>query len=255
MAEPPFVAAIRPTSDWGITASPNTRTTPSFNVTVGDILVVLGTMEDGGASFSGITGGGLTWTQQVNVGTSNASCRAAIWTATAASTTSITVSLTGTSGGGVDHYWGFVVHQYRDSDGVGASASQNNAVSGVAPSLALTTSQANSAISFVDGDWTASDGTTRTWRTINSITPTSGNGLETDYFRDSGGAHYTIYAGYWSDAGAAGSKTTGLSAPSTQRPTIVAIEIKGTAGPPAPFDPSYIDWPLRQPHPKMRGAA
>jgi hypothetical protein len=35
--------------------------------------------------------------------------------------------------------------------------------------------------------------------------------------------------------------------------TVVAFRASGT--PPAPFDPTYIDWPLRQPHPKMRGAA
>jgi hypothetical protein len=256
MAAPIFIAATKPTStpsaNWDATNQSATRTTASFSVTAGDILVCLASAEDGDRSFAGtpaVSGGGLTWTKQEEVATTGASCRAGIWTATAAATTSITVSMTTDSTSIGTRFWGFVVHQYQGSDGIGAHASQNNAVSGVAPSLALTTNGDKSAISYLDGDWTATDGTTRTWRTINGITPTAGNGLETDYFRDSGGTHYTVYAGYWSDVGAAGSKTTGISTP-TQRPTIVAIEIKG-----AGFDPSYVDWPLRQPHPKMRGAA
>lgn len=223
MAAPTFIAAIRPTVTWGVNATA-TRTTASFSVTAGDVLVVLAAAEDASSTFSGISGGSLTWTQQENVGTATATARAALYTATAASTTTITVSLTISNSAA---NWGFVVHQYRGSTGVGAHASQAGGTSGVAPSQALTTTGANSAISALIADWTATDGSsTRAWRAINGITPTAGNGLETDYFRDPGGTSVTIYAGYWNDAGAAGAKTVGLTAP-TMRPAIVTIEILG----------------------------
>jgi hypothetical protein len=226
MAAPTFVAATRPTAGWGDHSSATTLTTPSFSVTSGDVLVVLAFGDDANITFTSASGGSLTWTRQEHVGTSGSTSRGAIFTATASSTTSITVTVTKA---GTNTFWGFVVHQWRGSAGVGAHTSQANAVSGVAPSLALTTTGANSAISYGSADWTSSDGTTRTWRTINSITPTAANTLETDYFRDGSGTQYTVYVGDWSDAGAAGSKTTGLTAPSTQRPAIVAIEILGSA--------------------------
>jgi hypothetical protein len=248
---PTFVAARRQTANTWSTQASTTKTTASFSVSAGDNLVVLAGCEGGTNAFSGIAGGSLTWAPQETAGTTGSTAKGAIYSATVDADKSMTVSLTIND---ALAYWGFVVHQYRGSDGIGAHTNQANTVSGVAPSQDLVTGGDNSAISYLDTDWTATDGTTRTWRTINSITPTAGNGLETDYFRDSGGTQYAVYAGYWSDVGATGSKTTGLSTP-TQRPAIVAIEIKGSAGPPLPFDPTYTDWPLRQPHPKMRGAA
>jgi hypothetical protein len=252
MAAPTFVAARRQTAlPWDVqSAGTIVKTTPSFSVTAGQPLAVLAGAEDGQYTFTAISGGGLTWTKQEDIGTASASARATLWTTTATATTSITVTVTVSDSAAM---WGFVVHQYDTDGSIGAHTSVLGSAS-TAPSLALTTTAANSAISYLHTDWSSSNGTTRTWRTINSITPTSGNGLETDYFRDSGGTRYAVYAGYWSDVGAAGSKTTGLTAPSTQQPAIVVVEILGS-GPPAPFDPSYIDWPLRQPHPKMRGAA
>ena len=198
MAAPTFVAAVRPAIGWAPQA-PATKTTGSFSVTVGDILVALGGTEDNTLTLAAPTGGSLTWTQQENQSASS-NARAGIWTATASATTSITVSQTVTGQVPSASVWGFVVHQYRNA-ALGAHTSANGA-SGSAPSLALTTTAANSAISYVHADWSAADGTTRTWRTINSVTPTSGNGLETDYYRDA--ARASAYAAYWSDVGATG---------------------------------------------------
>jgi hypothetical protein len=246
MAAPTFVAATRPTSSW-TTNGVTTKTSPSFSVTAGDVLVVLAGTEEANFTLSGATGGSLTWAQQENAGTGGSSARSAIWTATVDVDKSMTVSVNCSS---AVPGWGFVVHQYRDSAGVGVHAS-TVAGSG-APSQALLTTQANSAISCINADWAAIDGATRTWRTINSITPTSGNGGETDYDRFAGA--WTVYVGRWSDVGSIATVTTGISAPVGQTYTIAVVEIKGS-GPSLPFDPAYIDWPLRQPHPKMRGAA
>jgi hypothetical protein len=226
VSAPTFVAAIRPAVGWAGQAAPNTKTTASFNVTAGDILVVLGAADDSPNTLGTPSGGSLTWTQQENNGPASQT-RAAIWTATASSTASITVSMT--AGGSVSSssVWGFVVHQYRNA-AIGAHTSVAGA-SGTAPSLALTTTADNSAISYISADWNAVNGATRTWRTINSITPTSGNGLETDYFRDAAGAQGTVYGAYWSDVGTAGAKTTGLTVPSTQKPTVAVLEVKGVA--------------------------
>lgn len=225
MAAPTFVAAIRPAVGW-VAQAALTKTTPSFSVTAGDVLVVLGITEDNPVTLGTPTGGSLTWTQQENASATSQS-RSAIWTAIASATTSITVAVTcgGTTGPSI--VWGFVVHQYRNA-AVGAHTNVLGAA-GIAPSLALITTAANSAISYISSDWSASDGTTRTWRAINAITPTSGNGLETDYYRDPSGVSTTLYGAYWSDTGAAGSKTTGLTAPATQKPTIAVIEIKSSA--------------------------
>jgi hypothetical protein len=54
--------------------------------------------------------------------------------------------------------------------------------------------------------------------------------------------------------GVTGYTTTGTVGANSESRSGLIIAFKA-AGPPAPFDPQYVDWPLRQPHPKMRGAA
>lgn len=223
MAKPTFVAVTEPAAGWTSHAQNATLTTPSFNVTAGDALVVAAGGEDGNVGLGTPSGGGLTWTLQQNVGTSGASSRAAAWTATASATTAITVAITSTTIGAAN--WGFLVFQFSGSAGIGNSAA-TSAGSG-APSQALTTTQANSAIVCVSVDWAAVVGTTRTWRTINSITPTAGNTLEKKYQNVTGA--YTAYVAYWDDAGAAAAQTAGLTAPTGQTYNIVAVEVKGSA--------------------------
>jgi hypothetical protein len=255
MAAPTLVATIPgglagSAANWdSATSSPSTRTTAPFNVTAGDVIVVDVGSEDGITIFGTPSGGGLTWVQQAQLGTAGANCRAAMFTATATATTSITVSITATWASGVSWLWGFRVYQFAAGASIGAVASSASG-STVAPSQAITTTQDNSALVYGGFDWTATDGSTRAWRAVNGIAPTSGNGLEKDYFRDTGGAHYAAYTGLWDDVGAIGSKTVGLTTP-TQKATIVVLEIKGSAGPPARFDPSYLDWPLRSGNPKL----
>lgn len=217
MATPPtFVAEYE--AAWSTSTHPKTA---SVTVGVGDLLVVVAVGEADGLTVSTPTGGGLTYTLAQSIVVSTY-CSAYIWTAPSSSSQSFTLSLDTNA---ASLKWGFNALRFSGSDGAGASAKTN--VASGAPSLSLTTGQDNSAIVAVNGDFNAGDGTSRTWRTINSITPTSGNGLEVTYFRDA--AAYTVYAAYWSDAGTAGSKTTGLSAPTGQKYSIIAVEVKGTA--------------------------
>lgn len=191
------------------------KATSSFSVQSGDILVAIGAVEDHGSDIT-VTGGSLTWTLRQEVNVTNYS-RVFLWTAVASSSTSFAVTF---HRGSVRNFGGSVL-TFRGGT-VGASSKTND--SG-APSLALTTTQDNSAVVCAVADWNAVEGDTRVWRTINSITPTNGGSGEALYSFNSG--IFTVYIGYWTNVGTAGSKTTGLSAPNTQKYSIVAQEILG----------------------------
>jgi hypothetical protein len=215
VAAPTFVSENE--TVWNSSADP--RTTGSISVQAGDILVAISGAEGSdGSTTCVISGGSLTWTvrQEVDV---NDYTHVQVATATAASTTSITVSADWEGFPGGSEWRGLNVLVFRASDGIGASASTN--VASGAPSLSITTTQENSAIVVANGDWNATDGTSRTWRTG------AGTATEVTYFRDS--SHYAVYGAYHADAGTAAAKTVGLSAPSGQKYSIVAVEVKGTA--------------------------
>lgn len=217
MAAPTFVTSYQ--SSFG---DSNTPKTAAPTVAVNDVLVVVGVAEDAGTTIATPTGGSLTYTlQQSLVVASN--CAVYVWTTISASAQSFTLSAD--EGGAGTAWWGIQALRFSGSDGVGAS---NKAQTTGAPSLSLTTNFANSAVVVVNGDWNAVDGTTRTWRTVNSITPTAGNSLERTYFRDA--AHYGVYVAYWNDVGAAGAGTYGLSAPTGQKYGIIAVEVRGSSG-------------------------
>lgn len=218
MAAPTFVGSGRSAYD-----SDTSPKTVSVTVQAGDILVVSGVMESSGSSLATPTGGSLTYSLKTSSNESSYT-QTYIWTATATGSATFDVSISSTG----PAFWGFTVDQFRDSAGVGASSAASTFNASGAPSLAITTEGDSSAIVAAVGDWNATDGASRTWRTVNSITPTAGNGGERGYFRDS--SRYTEYDAYWSDAGIAGAKTVGLSAPSGQKYAISAVEVLGSAG-------------------------
>jgi hypothetical protein len=222
MAAPTFVAEYE--SAWNTSADKTVAVTTA----VDDVLVALcsaSNWSDSSDDISAPTGGtGLTWAQQETIFVSDY-CAIAVFTCTAASVNTganITVSLSGSP----DALLGVNILRFSGSNGIGA-AEKTNVLSG-GPSLAITTTQANSALCAISADWNAVDGASRTWRTVNGITPSSGNGLEKTYFRDA--AQFTVYAAIWDDAGTAASKTVGLSAPTGQKYAIAVVEVLGTAG-------------------------
>lgn len=183
-------------------------------------LVVLAASADSPQTISSPTGGSLTYSlAQSNVLASNSNTYA--WTAIPSTSQTFSLGLTGSANGAP---WTANVLTFSGSDGIGAS-SKTNGTGG--PSLAITTQAANSAICVIVADWNAASGTTRTWRTVNGNTPTAGNGQEKTYYTD--GTNYTVYAAVYPDAGAAGLKTVGLSAPTGMKYTVIAVEIKGAA--------------------------
>lgn len=227
MATPPtFVGEHETVWNTGGGAAKSVTWSPS----AGNILVAIAMSEDAGTTLA--ISGGPTWTlAQSHTVASN--CTAYVWTASAAGG-SITPTFT-PGGGNGNQVFGANVLEFSGCDGVGAS---NKAQTTGGPSLGLTTTQDNSAIVVASADYLAVDGTTRTWRTVNSVTPTSGNGLEVTYFRNA--ANYTVYGAYYSDAGTAGAKTVGLSAPTGQQYSILAVEIKGAAGGAVAVKPKLI---------------
>lgn len=200
---------------YNTTTSP--KTTASISVNSGDILVAYANNGDNSEGDISISGGGLTWTQQQHVLVSNFP-EVWLWTTTATSTTSITVSFT--QAATASNYGGSVLVFRNSVGGVGATSQTTNA-SG-APSLSLTTAGNNSMVVCVSVDWNAL-ATSRTWRTVNSVTPTSGSG-ETTYQQI--GVSFTTYAAYWSNAGTAGANSYGLTAPTGQKYSIATVEIK-----------------------------
>lgn len=216
MPAPTFVAEYE--SAWNNSTSPKTI---SVTTAVGDVLVCLAVMENHVAGIATPTGGtGLTWTLRQSIVVTDY-CQVYAWTATATTAETFTFSIAESAS--TANFWGATVLRWSGSDGIGASAKTN--VSSGAPSLGLTTTGENSAIATVNADWNAADGASRTWRTINSST-----GNEQTYFRDS--SRYAVYANRWNDVGASGSKTTGLSAPSGQKYSIISVEVLGSSGGP-----------------------
>lgn len=183
----------------------------------GDTLVVYGGGENEGVTLSTPAGNSISFTLQQSIVVSGYAS-AYMWTGVdSTGATSWTLSCTG--GGG---RWGFSCLIFRNTVGIGASNKTNAA--GTAPSLNLTTTSNNSAVVVFNGDWDAQNGSSRTWLTVNGITPSSGNN-EIDYSYTSG--VWTAYGAYYPSVGTAGSVTVGLSAPTNQTYSIVAVEVKG----------------------------
>jgi hypothetical protein len=126
-----------------------TRTTPSFSAAAGDLVVAFVGSDgptSGGQSLT-ISGGGLAWTR---VRAINAQFGASeIWSATAATASTLTVTATQAAGG------------YRQSltvatfPGAGIGTSGVASGSAGAPTISLTTTQANAYVYGVGNDWTA----------------------------------------------------------------------------------------------------
>jgi hypothetical protein len=231
VAAPTFVSEYE--SFWNSNSQP--KDISGVTVNNGDVLVIFGITEEAGSTtLTTPTGGGLTYTLQQSIVVSNYTAVYA-WTAVASSSQTYTLSV----GGSTTGWWGYNCLRFSGSAGVGASSKTN--VANGAPSLGLTTTGANSAIVTANGDWQALDGTSRTPRSIGS-----GSYADQSYFRDIN--HYAIYGGYYTDAGTAGAKTVGWSAPGSQKYSIVAVEVLGSGAAAATSrSPLQSPWTRRVP--------
>lgn len=196
----------------------NTDTTPktamnAVAISSGDVLVAVAASEMHATLSLTETGAGSATLRQSSALVDYSAVSG--WTYVAPSNETVTVSFASNLA-----WFGGNVVRFSGSGGIGASAVATGA-SG-SPSVSLTTTQANSAIVVIVSDWNATAGT-QTFTTA-AGTPTA----LTDFPGDA--AHYGVAIAYYADVGAIGSKTVGMSAPTGQKWSIIAIEVKGTAG-------------------------
>jgi hypothetical protein len=207
-------------------AAAATTRTVSATYAAGDIITVIAQAEHGGELFTTISDtNGLTWTDRGTVTGAPAANFGHIRAWSAAPAGSGTTTITVTKGGSSTEAK-IRADVWSDTDGLATAATTTNG--GSAPSLSVTTTQDRSAVLLAVNDWNAVDGASRTYRTVNSITPVSGGSGELSYHRNA--AAQTLYDAYWSDTGTAGAKTVGLTAPTGQLPAMLGIGVLGKAG-------------------------
>lgn len=207
-ASPMFIQQVQ--SVFNTNTSP--KTTAAIDVLANDTLVAFAISSESSGITQTISGGSLTWTRQILVSTASF-CQISVWTATVDTNKNMTITVTNTGG---SSYFGTCLLNFRNTGGIGATASTH--VASGAPTVNITTTKANSAVVVVNGDWNAGSGA-RTWRT------NAGPLTEVVYVFTSG--QYTSYGGYHPNAGPTGTYAVGLSAPTGQAYSIAALEIKG----------------------------
>jgi hypothetical protein len=222
MAVPTFISEAE--TSW-ITNPSGTFKSAAFAALVGDVAVcpILYSAGNGSTAFS-VERANTTWIKQQEIHLSKFS-NANLWTGavTGASTSETKVKVSGTDEFSGVNDWGHNTLLFRDSEGIGATGQAHGEG---APLLKLLTTQAHSAIVMAVVDYAAKSGTSRTWRTVNGITPTEANGLEKSYANPTG--EYTVYIAYINDSGPVAELSLGLSAPSNMTYSIVAAEVLGT---------------------------
>ncbi|HEX2551640.1 MAG TPA: hypothetical protein VHK64_08605 [Nocardioidaceae bacterium] len=195
-------------------------TTSSFTPSNGEILVVKLATADTGTPLGAPTGGGQTYTSRVSVAPGGFAGFCAIYTAVVSgSPGSMTISSTPT--GVVRH--SMVVERWTSAQlaATPVTGSANNFTGSAQASL--TTSAANSVVSFVISDVQSVNPSTRAY--LNSATE---DGLDDAHVSADGVAYYA-----WQSNASAGSTTFGLSAPTGQQYVIAGIEILDASGGPA----------------------
>lgn len=214
MATPPtFVAS------YGNSTIGKATQTASVTVAAGDLVIVKAGTNDASANLNPPTGGGLTYALQQAVTGVTQQSNAYIWTAISSVAQTFTLTLSPASTA-INFTWS--VEVWRNHGGVGTSAKKTATAT---TSLSVTPQGANSALSVLNVDRNAVDGTTRTFLT------SAGAFTQDAYQRLTGTNALGFYSGYHADAGVVGAKTVGMSAPTGQRPSLLVVEV--LAAPPA----------------------
>ena len=196
-----------------------------FTCLAGDLLVVKASLEENDGTLNVPTGiSGATFTQRMDTGNVGNSTRQFVWEATVPTDQTVTVSVGGSAGSN----WGSEVDQWRDVTGIGTPVKAGISAGFGSPiPVAITTTEANSAISVVNSNWSADEPASRVWEVATAGAITEQTIAESSVGHD-------FFSARHASAGAAGAKTVGLSAPTDQRWTVVAYEVKGVALPITP---------------------
>ena len=221
MTVPPTILVSK-ASAWDNTSQSKSLTLNAGELSVGDFIVLSASSEDGAWTVSITAAAGQTFTQKGPVGTAGASAWVSKWSATSTSAGPLTFTLQVNVSG---KWWGMSLRVYTNSNGIGALRAIDQTTGSSLPSTTLAVSGL-SAIDFTDADWSAQPLTGHAYNESSAGTFT-----ETVAVRDSGGVLGAGYGGFYANAGTAGTKTIGMTAPS-QRWTIVALEVLGGPDPP-----------------------
>lgn len=226
---------------WGGTAGAKTVTLNGL--ITGDIIGLFACAADFNLTFTSApattAGSTSAWTLQDTHGAGGVSCRVQFHTATVSASGNVTISAT--SSGAQAGLYAFA---YPSDCAFGDRGFKDATASTVAMDVSspgangtwenLVTTAANSAVEIIVGDWTG-----------NTTAPTAGERREVDagtqtytavYPGD--GVNWGVFHGYYADAGAAGAKNVGWS--TLRRPTLIAVEVQGPAGPPPPIAQDYV---------------
>lgn len=202
-----------------------TLATPSFTPSNGEVIVVKAATWDLTVSMGTPTGGSQTYTSQVVNTDAGFHGWLGLWTAVVSgSPGAMTISSTPSA---VSHH-SMTVERWSGAQ-LAATPATASASSGTAsaPSATITTVAADSVVSWADLDNGAGTATGRAY--LSSATE---DGIS-DGYAASNSTHYYAYQ----SAVATGSQTVGMSAPSTQKWQIVAVEVQNASGAAAPQDP------------------
>lgn len=223
MAAPTFVSEYE--STWGVATTPRLV---SVTTAVGDVLVFCGMTESNDVLTTPTGGTSLSWTLKESINQSGYGS-VYLWYATA--TTAETFNISCTNSGVGTNFWGYNVFRFSGSNGIGSSAQGNVATS--TAQISITTTQINSSVVVFNVDFLAIDGASRTW-----VTASIGTFTEQTYSFNT--SHYTVYGGRHLDAGSIATYTVGLSAPTGQTYSMVAIEVKGASAATGPVGQQKI---------------
>lgn len=192
----------------------STLSTPTFTPSAGEVIVVKAATWDSGTPSGTPSGGSLTYNRYATGQPGGFNCYCTIFAATVASSPgSMSVTL---SAPAATCYHSMVVERWSNAQ-LAATPATNSTINGSgAPSATITTTAANSILTWVDGDDHSSSPTGRAY--VSSATE---DGLA-DGTSQTSSVHYYAYQ----TATTAGSQTIGMSAPNNQTWVMVGIEVK-----------------------------
>lgn len=234
MALPTFIASYN--TNYGSNSTPRTL---SVTTQAGDLVVVYAGSENSHISFASLSGNGISFAQHQSVydGGIGSWANAAIWSGIdTTGGTNWTLTL---AAGGSGEAFGVTAIVFRNAAaGASTSAAVDSPGVGGYAQVPLTTTSPSSAVVVFSADWYVDSLYEPTWNTINSVTPTSGNGYQLTYYRS--GGIYIAQGAYYPDTGAAGANNYGYYTAYQKKYSIVALEIKGTFGASTPATAAWL---------------
>lgn len=223
-ADPPITPVSTPTllASYQVLSTGNNATalvSPSFTPSNGEVIVVKAGTWDTAIAMGTPSGGSQTWTPRVLGAPGGFRSWSGIFTTTVAgSPGAMTVTSTPTA----TCMHSMVIERWGSAQ-LAATPATQSANGATQPDTTLTTTAADSVVSWVSGDANGRDPTARIYRSS-----AMEDGIRDGHVGNNGVEYYA-----WQRAATAGSQTVGLSTPLAQAWNLAAIEIQtlSAAGP------------------------